>query len=712
MPNPLEDGWLARFRGEAQAVRAHADRQVFQLLWLASTGTCLLFVLAMLVQRRVSPFLWPILVAVGLQFFVLWWTRRPERIETGVAFLATVMTLGLSGVVYLQGGAHAPGLVYGLTTVAVVLIAGRRGLGVGLALWLGAWTGLLTWAKQTGRLTVAVTNPLGDDNARLVALLVALLLIGVATHIAKRRQQALDAILERALVATESERDAAQALADRRARTVAEISHEIRTPMTGIVGAAQLLAQRALSPGQRQLLSIQRQSAERLLQLVNALLDQARAESMPLVTEQMPFAPRQVAREVAELFAAPAHRKGVEIVWYADAAVPGAVMGDAIRVRQILSNLVSNAVKFTDRGAVELRLLQPLPGRLQFEVSDTGRGFPASRADALFQPFVSEAHGEAGRDSTGLGLPISRQLARAMGGELSGRGEPGQGSCFVFELPCEAVAPAVPVARPARPAVAGLLWVIGASQPLQRQLASLLAELGTQVRFVAQPPDEALWRQGAAQPQALMVDIGFGDHAASAPLPALMGDARRLGRRLILVSNVAQDAAFGTLEDVWQLFRPPNLEALAESLAWAFSDTTPLPAAPLQPTVSTRVLLADDNAVNQVIGRSMLEAMGTDVVVVQDGREALEQCLERQFDIVLMDLQMPVMDGLEATRRLRAHELAHGQTRRPVVAVTGQVGDDIVSACRKAGIDGILAKPYTLDELRVVVESVRSGAPA
>lgn len=718
MATSVEAGSLAQFRSEAQAIGDQADWRFFVLLATATSAVASVFLLALLRWTPGSAFLWPVMLGWVLSLAAIWWTHRTRRVHAGIALLSTMMMVGISGGILVQRGSNAPALVYGLATVAVVLIASRYRLAAYLGSWLTAWTVALNWAAQSGRLSIAAPNPLGLDNARLLAFVVALVLIGLAARIRQHRRRGLDALLERALRLTEAERDEARNLAERRARAVVEIGHEIRTPMTGIVGAAQLLSQRPLSPLQRQLLSIQRQSAERLLQLVNAVLDEAKIGAAPPAIVNAAYAPRTVAAEVTELFAPRAHRKGVEIVWVAQASLPSSVLGDAMRVRQILSNLVSNALKFTGSGSVQVHLMCPQAARMRFEVRDTGRGIAPEKLEASFERFVSDAADAELGHGTGLGLPISRELARAMGGEISASSEPGRGSCFALDLPCVA-APADPAddaanglsakqlaERPREWLPTGRLWVVGASAPLELQLRGLLGELGVDARFLNRPPSDQEWADAGTKGQALMIDTWVGHGRCVALLPEILEEARRRDRRVIVVSSVAQDAAFGALEDVWQVFRPPGRETLREALAWAFDAVSPAPL-PARPPIASRVriLLADDNPVNQIIGKVMLEQMGAEVVVVHGGQAALDESARRPFDLVLMDLQMPELDGLEATRRLRAHEQRLGHRRTPVVAVTGQIAVDIEAACRDAGVDEILSKPYTTDQLRRVVEA-------
>jgi hypothetical protein len=707
MAGSMEDGSLDRFRNEARAIRERADWRIFALLGSASLGVVGVFALAIVLKAPQSNFFWPILAGLLLTAVALLWTRRTRRIDSGLVLLTVMMLVGISGVILIQNGARAPALVYGLTTVAVVLIAGRQRLGLALALWLTVWTGAVTWASATGRLSIDAPNPLGQDNARLLAFVVSTVLIGLAARIVQARRRALEAVLESALRLTEQERDAARSLAERRARKVEEISHEIRTPMTGIVGAAQLLTRQPLSPVQRQLLSIQRQSAERLLQLVTAVLDQAKVESEPMAVTQAPCAPRMLAAEVVELFAPQAHRRGVEIIWTADPALPRRVVGDAMRMRQVLSNLVSNAVKFTDHGDVQVHLAPSSPGRMRIDVRDTGRGVAPERLGAIFERFVSEAGSDERSLGTGLGLPICRDLAQAMGGRITATSQPGQGSCFSLDLPCLACAPEpADEVLPYKPPP-GRLWVVGASAALATQLRFILGEMEVDARFVDGPPSADDWAaaEGEDAPrQALLVDTWTGHGRCVEQVPEILDKARRAGRRVIVVNSVAQDAAFGVLDDVWQVFRPPSWDALQEALAWAFGNPADPARGEPAPPRTLRVLLVDDNAVNQIIGKAMLDAMHAEVTVAHDGRQALDEIVAQPFDLVLMDLQMPGMDGLEATRGLRRHEREHGLARTPVLAVTGQDGTDVQRSCLEAGMDEVLVKPYTVDQLRAAID--------
>lgn len=717
MTTSIEDGSRARFRTEASAIRDQADWHTLVLLGTASLAVTLLFSVLLLRHRPDSPLLWPNLAGCLGIAATLVWTHRTRRMHAAIAVLTSVMMVGICGVILVQRGSHAPAVVYGLTTVAVVFIAGRARLGAALALALTVWTAVVTWAAAAGRLHFDTSNPLGDDNARLLAQVVAVVLVGLAARIAQRRRTDLDLLLDRAVWHTERERDEAQRLAERRARMVAEISHEIRTPMTGIVGAAQLLARHAISPLQRQLLSVQRQSAERLLSLVGAVLDEAKADSAPTQVRHEPCAIRDLVAEVCELFAPQAHRKGLEIVWTAGPSLPAQLLGDAVRLRQIASNLVSNAVKFSTDGAVQVHLDGRDGARWRLVVSDSGRGIAPDRLEAIFERFVSDAPHDEHAHSTGLGLPICRDLAHLLGGDITVQSRPGQGSRFTLTLPCHG-APGSADEVASRVLPAGRLWVVGASAPLALQLRAFFDGSAVDARFLDRLPFDHEWAgpgdTGGAH-EAVLVDVWAGHGGCATQLPALLDAARRHGRQVIAVNPLGDDAAPEVQDGMWQAFRPLRWAALRDALAWAF--TRPQRGAPVPAAggPALRVLLVDDNAVNQMIGKAMLEVLGAEVLTVDSGHAALDALAAQAYDLVLMDLQMPGLDGLETTRRLRRAEAgaAVGQAARvPVVAITGLADSATEGACREAGLAAVLIKPYTVDQMRQVLDTHARRVPA
>ena len=385
-------------------------------------------------------------------------------------------------------------------------------------------------------------------------------------------------------------RDDALAAARTKEAFLSNMSHEIRTPMNGMLGALELLSKTPLQPTQAHYIEVATASGEALLAILNEVLDFAKIDSNMLHLDHAEIDVNAIARAVAELFSAAAERKAIDLRFIADPTLSGKRLGDALHLRQVLLNLVGNAIKFTPHGLVVLstRLVGDGGSHVFFEVKDAGIGIDASQLQRIFDPFV-QADDPARRHQggSGLGLSISRQLVRAMGGELEVESVRGQGSIFHFELRLE----------------------------------------------------------------------------------------------------LAPEAA-ATLPD--DLAEP----ALAEGL-------------------SGRVLLVEDNPVNQMVGIAMLESFGLEVVVSDNGEEALAKITETTFVIVLMDCQMPVLDGYDATRRLRETERRDSLARLPVIALTANAFKSDVARCLAAGMDGHLAKPYSANQLREAITPwLQGGADA
>ena len=357
---------------------------------------------------------------------------------------------------------------------------------------------------------------------------------------------------------------------------LATMSHEMRTPLHGILGTVRLMRDEVVPPTHRERLDLVERSGQHLLELINDILDFSRSEAGQLQLVSAPFDLRSTLRDIVDLSAGSASAKGLQL--HLDSPFTGAAWqtGDAKRVRQVLINLVGNAVKFTDAGSVSI-VVRHDGGRVRIEVRDTGIGIPADELARVFQPFQQVDSSYARQyDGTGLGLTISRELARAMGGDITCESTPGAGSTFTLGLP---------------------------------------------------------WKPCDAPPAA------SGPDATTAPVAGLTG----------------------------------------------------------------HVLLAEDNAVNVLVARAMLEALGLEVTVAGDGAEATARYLERRPAVVLMDCHMPGVDGFEATQRIRAEESGRGLPRVPIIAVTANALADDRARCLDAGMDDYLAKPFTVQDLRAML---------
>lgn len=508
-------------------------------------------------------------------------------------------------------------------------------------------------------------------------------------------------------------RDRAEAANEAKSRFLANVSHEVRTPLNGILGMAELLAGTPLSAEQDTYVAAIRTSGGALASLVDEILDFSKIEAGKIEIAAEPFDPVQLVEGVAELLAPRAQGKDLEIAATFAADVPRRLVGDAVRLRQILLNLAGNAVKFTERGGLGIAVTVAGDGRLRFDVSDTGPGVPAERRAAIFEDF-EQADGSTTRrhEGTGLGLAISKRLAERMDGSLTlSEGGGGIGSCFTVLLPLPAVEPRgqpspTPVPRTA---------LIVADSPFEAPfLARRLIEAGS-VATLLSDVDAAcavLARQPA--PDLLVVDCALGEAATRR-----LGDAARaadVGRTLVLFSPYER-RAFGQATargfDGW-LVKPVRQRSLFAAMVGRRPERSRAPshAAP-PPGIATSVLLAEDNAINALLATRHLQKLGASVVHAADGLAAVtlaEAAMERgvPFDAILLDIRMPEIDGLEAARRIRLAEAARGARPALLVALTA----DLLDAERRSGarslLDAFLAKPITFERLAEALAPTRS----
>ena len=501
---------------------------------------------------------------------------------------------------------------------------------------------------------------------------------------------------------------------------LANMSHEIRTPMNAVLGLTQLVRDQNLPERPRQMLDMVLRSGRSLLSLLNDILDFSKIDAGRLELEQIPFSIEQVLRDVSDLFSSRLAEKGLELLIDLEPGLPTPTLGDPLRLRQVLVNLVGNAIKFTERGVIVLRVRASDPqeqpyGRLtyRFEVSDTGIGMSEPVAAQLFQPFMQADSSVTRRfGGTGLGLAICQRLVQLMGGSIGVRSTLGSGSTFGFELP---LARAAAQPDPAAQALAlGLKVLIVDDQESARTILSTqLAAWQIEHACAASGP-EALNLLAAAQAAGkpfgtLLLDWKMPGMDGVELLRHIHADPLRYGQAPAALMVTAHDGeqllqALGSTPTQAVLHKPvlPSLllntlngHTLAEPSTWCA-----LPEYTSLHFQSARVLVAEDNALNQQVAQGLLEKLGCRVTLAHDGQQAVALARTQPFDLILMDLHMPVLDGLQAARQLRA--LPQGQTL-PIIALSAAVFDEDRQRCLEAGMNGFVPKPIDPAELERVL---------
>ncbi len=524
----------------------------------------------------------------------------------------------------------------------------------------------------------------------------------------------------RVLRSTERELVEAYRVSELKSSFVANMSHEIRTPLNGVIGMMNLLSRTSLNSEQREYVDVAKSSGDALTTVINDILDVARIEAGRLQIERREFDVHETVERSCEMVAATAAAKGIELQSFVHDDVPRTLRGDRVRVSQILVNLLANAVKFTERGEVtlELRVAAQTDEEttLHFEVRDTGIGIAADRIDRMFERF---SQAEAGTTRTfggsGLGLAISRELTRLMGGSIDAASELGKGSTFWFELPFaradrEPRAP-VPVTD-----LQGLhVLVVDDNATNRRIFETYVASWGMRPA-VAADAQQAIAEMQQAADDGDPFEMALLDHN----MPGDTGPelARRIAAapalrdtRLILLTSSGQINDASTPPIDYQLTKPVRQSRLLDAISTVMSggahdgDRSAKQGSP-EPTASPeseanghRVLVAEDQRINWMLIQRLLALRGHSAVNARDGRSVLANLDSGGFDLVLMDCQMPVLDGYDTTREIRRREAAEQRDRVPIVAMTASALQGDRERCLAAGMDDYIAKPIDSEKL-------------
>jgi signal transduction histidine kinase/DNA-binding response OmpR family regulator len=618
----------------------------------------------------------------------------------------------LFGELMLWVGWHRPEARVDAMTFAVLIALGFVMLSLP---WL-----VVTLAANVACIAVLTTvSPERDFDASLGIMMLTAALLSFGLHRMRvasiRKVEELQRLDRWRAEQLRAAKEAAEAASRAKSEFLANMSHEIRNPLSAVIGGASLLQDSEQSPEQRDLTNIIRRSSETLLALINDVLDFSKIESGRLELEEEEFDLLDCIESALDLVGGRAVEKGLDLAVQVDESVPPAVVGDATRLRQILVNLLGNAVKFTERGEVVLAVEARADGErseVRFTVRDTGIGIAADRIEGVFEAYrQAEASTSRRFGGTGLGLAISKRLCESMGGEIGveSDGVAGRGATFTFHVNLAARPAADPAARE-RDGMrfAGKRLLIADANDATRRALAAQARVWGMTALEARDAASALEQCRAVAPDVAIVDAeqaGVGaaqlveglrslcaGRAFAAVLMSSAGERRRLSGETGFAASLLKPVKPSTFHDAL-------LQALSGPPARPAAERAPRPAVDRRPDgcAPLRILVAEDNPTNQHLTVQLLQRLGYPSDVAGNGLEALEALGRQRYDVVLMDMMMPEMDGLDATRAIRATRPAAEQPH--IIAVTANAVGQAREQCLAAGMDDYMSKPVVMLDL-------------